>query len=159
MDRVPMTREGYEKLKGELDQLKNEEMPRITAEIGRTRAFGDLSENAEYHAAREAQGHLQAKINEKESLLARSYLVDQSKLPTDQVVFGAKVKVLDLDLDEEEEFHFVGQGQEDYRQNRVLITSPIGQGLLGKKVGDTAEIKVPKGVLRLKVVAISFGND
>src|SRR5438552_13421267 len=98
MDRVPTTREGYAKLKAELDHMKNEEMPRITAEIGRTRAFGDLSENAEYHAAREAQGHLQAKINEKESLLARSYIVDQSKLPTDQVVFGARVKVRDLDL-------------------------------------------------------------
>ena len=156
MDRVPMTREGYEKLKTELDQLKNVEMPRITAEIGRTRAFGDLSENAEYHAAREAQGQLQAKINEKESILARSYIVDQSKLPTDQVVFGARVKVKDLDLDEEEEFHFVGQGQEDYLNNKVLITSPIGQGLLGKKVGETAEIKVPKGVLRLQVLEISF---
>src|SRR2546426_3786380 len=118
MDRVPTTREGYAKLKAELDNWKNDDMPRITAEIGRTRAFGDLSENAEYHAAREAQGHLQAKINDRESLLARSYIVDQSKLPTDQVAFGAKVKVRDLDLGDEEEFHFVGQGQEDYRQNK-----------------------------------------
>ncbi len=156
MDRVPVTREGYAKLKAELDLLKNEDMPRITAEIGRTRAFGDLSENAEYHAAREAQGQLQAKINDKENLLAHSYIVDQSKLPTDQVVFGARVKVRDLDLGDEEEFHFVGQGQEDYRQNKVLITSPIGQGLLGKKVGEVAEIKVPKGVLRLEVLVISF---
>jgi transcription elongation factor GreA len=156
MDRVPMTREGYAKLKAELDKWKNDDMPRITAEIGRTRAFGDLSENAEYHAAREAQGHLQAKINERESLLTRSYIVDQSKLPTDAVVFGARVKVKDLDLDEIEEFHFVGPGQEDYRQNKVLITSPIGQGLLGKKVGEVAQIQVPRGVLRLEVMEIAF---
>jgi len=156
MDRVPITREGYAKLKAELDKWKNDDMPRITAEIGRTRAFGDLSENAEYHAAREAQGHLQARINDRENVLARSYIVDQSKLPTDQVAFGAKVKVKDLDLDEEEEFHFVGQGQEDYRQNKVLITSPIGQGLLGKKVGESAEIKVPRGVLRLQVLEITY---
>ena len=156
MEGIPTTHEGYAKLKAELDHMKNELMPHITAEIGRTRAFGDLSENAEYHAAREAQGQLQAKINEKESLLARSYIVDRSKLPTDQVVFGARVKVKDLDLGDEEEFHFVGQGQEDYKQNKVLITSPVGQGLLGKKVGETAEIKVPRGVLRLQVLEISF---
>jgi transcription elongation factor GreA len=156
MDRVPMTTEGYNKLRAELDKWKNEDMPRIVAEIGRTRAFGDLSENAEYHAAREAAGHLQARISEREGVLARSYIVDPSKLPTDQVAFGARVKVKDLDLDEDEEFHFVGAGQEDYRNNKVLITSPIGQGLVGKKVGDTAEIKVPKGVLRLRVLEIAY---
>ena len=85
-----------------------------------------------------------------------AYIVDQSKLPVDEVAFGAKVKVKDLDLDEDEEFQFVGQGQEDYRQNKWLITSPIGQGLLGKKVGEIAEIKVPKGVLRLKVLEINY---
>ena len=156
MDRVPVTREGYAKLRAELDKWNNEDLPRIIAEIGRTRAFGDLSENAEYHAAREAAGHLQARINEREGLLARSYIVDQSKLPTDQVAFGARVKVKDLDLDEEEEFHFVGPGQEDYLNNKVLITSPIGQGLLGKKVGESAEIKVPRGISRLQVLQISY---
>ena len=156
MDRVPMTREGYEKLRAELEKWKHDDLPHITAEIGRTRAFGDLSENAEYHAAREAQGHLQARINDREALLARSYIVDQSKVPTDQIGFGATVKVLDLDLEEEEEFQFVGQGQEDYRNNKWLITSPIGQGLVGKKVGDTVEIKVPKGVLRMKVLEIRY---
>ncbi|MBI3465915.1 MAG: transcription elongation factor GreA [Planctomycetes bacterium] len=156
MDRVPVTRQGYDKLRAELDKWKNEDMPRIVAEIGRTRAFGDLSENAEYHAAREAAGQLQARINERESLLARSFIVDQSKIPTDQVAFGARVKVKDLDLDEEEEFHFVGPGQEDYLNNKVLITSPIGQGLLGKKVGETSEIKVPRGISRLQVLEISY---
>jgi transcription elongation factor GreA len=156
MDRVPITREGFEKLQTELEKWKHDDMPRITAEIGRTRAFGDLSENAEYHAAREAQGQLQARINDREGLLARSYIVDQSKVPTDQVGFGATVKVFDLDLEEEEEFQFVGQGQEDYRNSKWLITSPIGQGLVGKKVGDVVEIKVPKGVLKLKVLEIRY---
>jgi transcription elongation factor GreA len=158
MDRVPMTREGYDKLMAELDKWKNDDMPRITAEIGRTRAFGDLSENAEYHAAREAQGQLQARINDREGLLARSYIIDPSKVRTDQISFGATVKVKDLDLDDEEEFQLVGQGQEDYRQNKWLVTSPIGQGLLGKKVGEVAEIKVPKGTLRLQVLEIRYGD-
>lgn len=156
MDSVPMTREGYEKLRAELEKWKNDDMPRITAEIGRTRAFGDLSENAEYHAAREAQGQLQARINDREHMLSRSYIIDTSKIPKDQVAFGAIVKVFDLDLDEEEEFQFVGQGQEDYRQNKWLITSPIGQAMLGKKVGEIAEYQAPKGVIRLKVLEIRF---
>ena len=156
MDHVPISRQGYENLKSELERMKNEQLPRFTAEITRTREFGDLSENAEYHAAREAQAQLEARIREKENLLAHTYIIDESKLPKDQVVFGAKVKVKDLDLDEEEEFQFVGAGQEDYRNNKVLITSPMGQGLLGKQVGEIAEIEVPRGTMRLKVLEIRF---
>lgn len=155
-ERIPISKEGYDKLKGLLDQMKNDDMPRIAEQIAQARAFGDLSENAEYDAAREAQGMLQAKINDLQDKLARSMIVDKSTLPTDRVVFGSKVKVLDLDLDDEEEFILVGPGDEDYDQNKILLTSPIGQGLVGKKVGEMAEISIPKGTLKLKIVEIAM---
>jgi transcription elongation factor GreA len=155
-DRIPMSRDGYEKKKADLDRMKNVDMIEIAKRIATAREMGDLSENAEYHAAREDQGMLQARIDELERTLGRAYIIDKSTLPTDAVVFGARVKVKDLDLSEEEEFVLVGPGEEDYNSNRILTTSPIGQGLLGKKIGDVAEIQVPMGKLRFKVTAISF---
>ncbi len=156
-DRIPMSKEGYEKLKAQLDRMNNEDMPRIAEAIAQARGFGDLSENAEYDAAREAQGMLQARINDLQDKLARAMIVDRSTVATDRVVFGARVKVLDLDLDEEEEFVLVGPGEEDYDQNKILCTSPIGQGLLGKQVGEIAEVPVPKGTLKLQIVEIGVG--
>jgi transcription elongation factor GreA len=158
-DRIPISKEGYEKKKAELDHLKNVEMSKITEQVAEARAFGDLSENAEYHAAREKQGELQAKISLLEDQLGRSYIVDRSNLPTDRVVFGSKVKVLDLDLDDEEEFTLVGPGDEDYDRNRILTSSPIGEGLIGKKVGEVAEIQVPQGTIKFKVVEIAIAED
>src|SRR5258707_14147376 len=117
-DRIPMTREGYDKRKAELDQMKNVKMVEITKRVATARDLGDLSENAEYHAAREDQGMLQAKINELKDKLARASIIDKTNLPTDKVVFGSKVKVKDLDLDEEEVFILVGNGEEDYNQNK-----------------------------------------
>jgi transcription elongation factor GreA len=146
-DRIPMSKDGYEKLKTQLDKMKNEDMPRIAEQIAEARSFGDLSENAEYDAAREAQGMLQARINDLQDKLARAIIVDKSTMPTDRVVFGSKVRVFDLDLKEEEDFVLVGPGDEDYGQNKILLTSPIGQGL--------AEVPVPRGTLKLKIVEIS----
>ena len=130
-DRIPMSKEGYEKLKAQLDHMKNEKMPAIAEQIAEARSFGDLSENAEFDAAVEAQGMLQAHINELQDKLARALIVDRSTLPTDRVVFGSKVKVLDLGCDDLEDFILVGPGEEDYEQNKILLTSPIGQALLG----------------------------
>ena len=158
-DRIPMSKEGYEKLKAQLDKLKNEDMPRIAEQMAQARGEGDLSENAEFDAAVENQGMLQARINELQNELARAMIVDRSNLPTDRVVFGAKVRVLDLDLEEEEDFILVGPGEEDYDQNKILLTSPIGQGLVGKKVGETVEVPIPRGTLRLKIVDISSGLE
>lgn len=155
-DRIPMSKDGYEKLKAQLDKMKNEDMPRIAEQIAQAREYGDLSENAEYDAAREAQGMLQARINDLQEKLARAMIVDKSTLPTDRVVFGSKVKVIDLDLNDEEVFILVGPGEEDYDQNKILLTSPIGQGLLAKKIGDVVEIVVPRGKLRFKILEIGF---
>ncbi len=156
MDRIPITREGYEKQKAKLYHMENVEMIEITRRVAAAREMGDLSENAEYHAAREDQGILQARINDLKDRLARAYFVDRNNLPSDTVVFGAQVKVKDLDLGEEESFILVGPGEEDYDNNKILSTSPIGQGLLGKKVGDVADIQVPMGQLRFEVLEISF---
>ena len=157
MSRIPMTREGYDKLRAQLDNMKNEDMPRIAEQIAQARAFGDLSENAEYDAAREAQGMLQARINDLETKVALAFIVDKSNLPTDQVVFGSKVKVFDFEIEDHEEFILVGPGEEDYDQNKILCNSPIGQGLIGKKVGDLAEIEVPRGVLKFRIDGIAAG--
>jgi transcription elongation factor GreA len=153
-DRIPMSKEGYEKKKAQLDTMKNEEMPRIAEQIAEARGFGDLSENAEFDAAVEAQGMLQARINDLQNMLGQAYIVEKSSLPTDRVVYGSKVRVLDLSLNEEEDFILVGPGEEDYDQNKILLSSPIGQGLVGKKVGEQVEVQIPRGVLKLKIVEI-----
>ena len=155
-DRIPMSKEGYEKLKAQLDKFVNEDMPRIAEAIAQARGEGDLSENAEYDAQREAQGMLQARINELQDKLARALIVDRSTLPTDRVVFGSKVRVLDLGFNEEEDFILVGPGDENYDENKILTTSPIGQALVGKKIDDIVEVPIPKGTLRLKILGISF---
>jgi transcription elongation factor GreA len=155
-DRIPMSKEGYEKLKAQLDKMKNEDMPRIAEQIAQARGYGDLSENAEFDAAVEAQGMLQARINELQDKLARAMIVDKSTLPTDRVVFGSRVKVLDLDLNDEEDFILVGPGDEDYDQNKILLTSPIGQALVGKKLGEEVEVPIPRGALKLRIVNISI---
>jgi transcription elongation factor GreA len=157
-DRIPITREGYEKLKAEVSLLNDVKMIEVTKRVATAREMGDLSENAEYHAAREDQGLLQAQIDLLRTKLAKSYIVDPSQLPKDTVVFGSRVKVMDLDMDDEETFVLVGPGQDDPDKNRILTTSPIGQGLLGKKKGEVAEIKVPRGVIRFKVLEISFAE-
>ncbi len=153
-DRIPMSKEGYEKLKAQLDRMKNEEMPRIAEQIAEARGFGDLSENAEFDAAVEAQGMLQARINDLQHKLGGALIVDKSNLSTERVAFGLKVRVLDIDIEEEEDFTMVGPGEEDYDQNKILLSSPIGQALLGKKVGEEATVPIPRGVLRLRILEI-----
>jgi transcription elongation factor GreA len=156
MERIPMTREGYEKKKAELDHMQNVQMIEVAKRIAAARELGDLSENAEYHAAREDQGMLAARIDALKDQLSRAYFVDKNTLPTDTVVFGARVRVKDLDLGDEEIFQLVGPGEEDYNQNKILTTSPIGQGLLGKRQGEVAEIQVPMGRIRFEIVEIAI---
>ena len=158
-ERIPMTRKGYEKLKCELDRLENEEMPKVAERIAVARAEGDLRENAEYHGARETQGMLQAKINQLRDKLSRADIIDPSTLPRDKVAFGATVIVKDLDYDDQEEFTLVGAGEEDYDAGKILVTSPVGQGLLGKAVGERVEIEVPRGTLKFEILEIRFDFD
>ena len=156
MDRQPISREGYEKLREEVRYLEEVEMPKVREAIKNARAEGDLSENAEYHGQRETQGMLQAKINQLRSRLANCYIVDRSEMPKGVVAFGSIVTVKDLSDDSEERYEFVGPGEEDYTAEpmKILTSSPIAQGLLGKKVGDTAEVDVPTGRLKLEITDI-----
>ena len=155
-DYIPMSRSGYEKLKAELDQFENVEMPKIAKRIAEARAEGDLNENAEYHGARESQGMLQAKINMLRDKLSRAQIVDMSALPKDQVAFGATVVVKDLEFGDDETFTLVGAGDENYDEGKILITSPLAQGLVGKKVGQKVEIEVPAGTMKFKILEIRF---
>jgi transcription elongation factor GreA len=155
IERLPMSREGYEKLKADLDRMENHEMIEVTKRIATARAHGDLSENAEYHAAREDQGMLQARIDALKDKLSRGMIVDRNHLSGDTVSFGSRVVVKDLDLNEEEAFVLVGPGEEDYNNNKILTTSPIGQGLMGKKQGEVVEIQVPMGKVRFEIRDIS----
>lgn len=158
IDSIPMTREGYDKLRAQLDDMENVQMPAITQKVADARAEGDLKENAEYHGARESQGMLQARINELKTKLSKATIVDMSKLPKDEVVFGCTVKVKDLDFGDTEEFTMVGAGEEDFDEGKINVTSPLAQGLIGKKVGERAEIEVPAGVNRFEVLEIRFGD-
>lgn len=158
-DRIPMTRKGYDKIRAELGRLEDEEMPAVTLRIAEARAEGDLKENAEYHGARETQGMLQAKINQLKNKLSLADMVDTSKLPRDEVGFSCTVVVKDLDFDDEETFVLVGAGEEDYDEGRILVTSPLAQGLIGKKVGEKTEIEVPAGKMKFEILSIDWEDD
>jgi len=156
MDRQPISREGYDKLKEDVRLLEDVEMPRITQAIADARAEGDLRENAEYHAQREAQGMAQAKINQLKSKLNNCYIVDKSSLPKGVVTFGSRVTVKDLSDGTLEQYEFVGPGEEDYSGDvmKILTTSPLATGMMNKKVGDSVEVTVPRGVLRYQITSI-----
>ena len=149
-----MSKEGRIKLEKELKVLKYEDRPRLLAEIKRAMEMGDLSENAEYHAAKEAQGHLERKIGEVEDKLSRVHTVDADDIPTDKVYLFAKVQVRDLDRGEEIVYTISPPDEVDIDNDIISVKSPIGLGLLGKAVGDVAEIKVPVGTLRYEILKI-----
>lgn len=152
---VSMTRDGYNRIKAEIERLETVEMPAIAEKIAEARSEGDLKENAEYHAQRENQGLVQSKINALKAKLANAHIVDTSTLPRDQVVFGAAVTVEDP-WGDEEVYRLVGAGDEDYETGRILSSSPFGLALTGKKVGEIAEVEAPKGILKYKILAINF---
>ena len=157
-DRIPMTRAGYEKLKAEVEQLETVEMPKLAQRVAAARSEGDLSENAEYHGARESQGLMQAKINLLRDKLARAVIVERAKEVGDEVVFGATVVVVDLDFGDEEIFVLVGAGEEDYDKGRNNVASPLAQGLLGRKVGEKVEIPVPAGTMKCEIREVRFDD-
>jgi transcription elongation factor GreA len=151
-----MTRAGYDKLKAEADELETGEMPKIAQRVAAARSEGDLSENAEYHGARESQGMLQAKINLLRDKLARAVIVERAKEATDEVVFGATVVVKDLTFGDEEAYVLVGAGEEDFDAGRINVASPLAQGLLGRKVGEKVSIEVPAGTMKFHILEVRF---
>jgi len=154
MERVPMTVEGFKALEAELHRLKAEERPRIIQAIAEARAHGDLSENAEYHSAKDAQGLNEAKVAELEDKLGRADVIDPTKLSGDTVKFGATVKLVDEDTDEEVTYKVVGDLEADVKQGKVSISSPIARALIGKMVGDSVEVTTPKGSRSYEILDI-----
>jgi transcription elongation factor GreA len=151
-----MTRSGYDKLKAEAEHLETVEMPAIVARVAAARSEGDLSENAEYHGARESQGLLQAKINLLRDKLARAVIVERPKEATGEVVFGATVLVRDLRFGGEETFVLVGAGEEDYDAGRINVASPLAQGLLGRRVGEQVAIDTPGGTEKFEILDVTL---
>jgi transcription elongation factor GreA len=149
------TPEGYKKLKEELEQMKSIERPKISAQIAEARDKGDLSENAEYDAAKEAQGLLEMKISKTEDLLANARIIDESQMDTSKVLVLSKVKMKNTANNATLEYTLVAEKEADLKRNRISVSSPIGKGLLGKKVGDIAEINVPNGVMKFEIMEIS----
>ena len=156
MDKVPMTIEGFTALEAELQRLKAIERPRIIAAISEARAHGDLSENAEYHAAKEQQGHNETKVADLEDKLSRADVIDISKLSGDSVKFGATVKLVDEDTEEEVTYKIVGEYEADVKKGKVSITSPIARALIGKKKGDVVEVTTPKGARAYEILKVAF---
>jgi transcription elongation factor GreA len=156
MDKVPITAPGYRKLEEELKQRQQVERQRIIQAISEARALGDLSENAEYHAAKEAQSHNEGRILELESLISRAEVIDPSKLNGDRVKFGATVTLIDEDTEEEKVYQIVGEPEADVHSGRVSIGSPIARALIGKTVGDTVEVHTPGGGKSYEVTSVAF---
>lgn len=155
MERHPISPEGYEKLRAEIRQIEDVNIPAVAEKIAEARAEGDLRENAEYHGQRETMGLLQAKVNQLKSRLSHCEIVDKSKMTKGVITYGSRVTVKNLDDGLEEQYEFVGPGDEDYTEDvmKILTSSPVASGLLGKKVGDQVQIDVPSGTLTLEVLA------
>jgi transcription elongation factor GreA len=151
------TPEGYKKLKQELEQMKNIERPRISAQIAEARDKGDLSENAEYDAAKEAQGLLEMKISQTEDLLANARIIDESQMDTSKVLVLSSVRIKNQANKAEMQYTLVAEKEADLRQNKISVNSPIGKGLLGKSVGDIAEVNVPNGTIKFEILEITRG--
>ncbi len=157
MQRVPMTPEGFQKLQKEFERLTKVERPRIIKAIAEARSHGDLSENAEYHAAKERQSFIEGRIRELDTKLALAQVIDPSKINQSKVAFGAKVKVLDTGANEEYFFILVGPDEADIGHGKISINSPVGRSLLGKEVGDTVVIKAPARTIEYEILEIAFG--
>ncbi|HEX2134375.1 MAG TPA: transcription elongation factor GreA [Microvirga sp.] len=156
MDKVPLTIKGYAALEEELRRRQQVERPRIIQAISEARALGDLSENAEYHAAKEAQSLNEGRILELESLISRAEVIDVAKLSGDRIKFGATVKLVDEDTEEEKTYQIVGEPEADVRSGRVSVSSPIARALIGKTIGDTVEVSTPGGGKSYEVVGVNF---
>lgn len=152
---IPMTKAGFDNLQDQVDSLR-EQIPEIQKAISEAREKGDLKENAEYHAARESLGMLEAKIADLEGRLSQATIMNTGSMNSDEILFGAKVKVLDMTYDDEEEYVLVGEGEADPMNNKILTTSPMGQSMLNKKVGERFIVDAPAGKMEYEVLEISY---
>ncbi len=159
MDKMPITKAGYEKLKKDLDHLKKVEVPENVRAIEEARAHGDISENAEYAAAKERQSFIQGKIQEIENNLATSKIIDLKDLTDEKVVFGSTVSIQNADNGETTRYQLVGPTESDISKNRISVTSPIGRALIGKEIGDVVRVKTPGGMRELEITDIRIEEE
>ncbi|MCU0666690.1 MAG: transcription elongation factor GreA [Candidatus Omnitrophica bacterium] len=155
MEPIYLTKEGYQKLEEELEKLKTVKRRELSKAIGEARAQGDISENAEYDAAKDAQAHNELRISQIEEKLSCARILDNTNIPKDEVLIGATVKLKDLDTEEELEYMLVSEAEADYNLNKISVSSPVGSALLNHKIGQVVQIKVPAGVLQYKITGIS----
>jgi len=155
-EKIPMTKKGFDKLQEELERLRKVDRPRNIKDIEEARGHGDLSENAEYHAAKERQGFIEGRMQEIQGKLAHSQVIDTSKLSNEKVVFGATVVLLDQDSEEEKKYTLVGTDEADLKEGKISVISPVGKALIGHRVGDVVSIRVPAGTVDYEVLDISF---
>ena len=156
MDKIPMTPGGHKTLSEEYRRRTAEDRPKIIADISEARAHSDLSENAEYHAAKEQQSLNEGRVNELEDLIARAEVIDVSKLTGEKVKFGATVQLVDEDTEENKTYQIVGDQEADVKAGRISISSPIARALIGKEVGDTIEVNAPGGARGYEIVKVQF---
>jgi transcription elongation factor GreA len=156
MEKVPMTAGGYQTLDDELKRLKTIERPAVIAAISEARQHGDLSENAEYHAAKERQGWIEGRIAEIEDKIARAQVIDVSKLSGTQVKFGATVSVVDEDTEEEARYQIVGDHEADVKEGRISLSSPLSRAMIGKEVGEVVEVNTPGGVKAYEILKVEW---
>ncbi len=156
MQKIPMTAEGHDALDAELKRLKSEERPAVIQAISEARDHGDLSENAEYHAAKERQGWIEGRVAELEDKLARADVIDVSKLSGKTVKFGATVTLVDEDSEEESVYKIVGEDEADVKEGKISITSPIARALIGKEVGDSVEVAAPGGARAYEILKVRW---
>ena len=154
----PITKEGYQKLREELERFKKVERPKNIQDIVEARAHGDLSENAEYSAAKERQSYIAGRMADLENRLATSEIIDTSRLDSSKVVFGATVKLIDLFKGESKKYTIVGEDEADLKNGKISLSSPVGRALIGNKVGDVVTIKAPAGDREYEIQGISFGE-
>jgi transcription elongation factor GreA len=155
-EKIPMTKKGFVKLQDELERLRKVDRPRNIKDIEEARGHGDLSENAEYHAAKERQGFIEGRMQELQGKLAHSQVIDTSKLSNEKVVFGATVVLLDQDSEEEKKYTLVGTDEADLKEGKISVISPVGKALISHRVGDVVSIRVPAGTVDYEVLDISF---
>ncbi len=156
MSKLPITPQGFEKLSKELDHLTGVVRPQVIADIAEARAHGDISENAEYEAAKERQGMVEARIRFLKSRILLYNVVDPKTLEGNKITFGATVSIVDCETNKEDSFQIVGEDEADLKEKRISITSPLGRALIGKAVGDAVEINTPKGIRECEVTAVRF---
>ncbi len=154
--KTPITKKGYEQLREELERLKKVERPKIIAEIAEARGHGDLSENAEYHAAKERQGFIEGRIRELEAKLASAQIIETTNLASNKIVFGATVVLKDLRNNARRQYTLVGQDESDLKNGRISVQSPVGRALINRTVGETVEITTPAGLVEYEVLDIRF---